>query len=292
MQRVLITGANGQLGHALRDRLPAGLDARFAGRAELDISDENAVQATLAQWRPDVVINAAAYTAVDRAEQEWQLALAANGTGPGHLAAACARQGTRLVHVSTDFVFDGCSGRPYRPDDVPAPLSAYGRSKLAGEAQVAAALPDAVILRTGWVYSCRGGNFVNTMLRLMAERRELNVVVDQVGTPTWADGLARAAWAAAGSAAANGIYHFSDAGACSWYDFACAIVEEACALGLLARKVRVNPISTEQYPTPARRPAYSVLDKQRCWTELGLAPVHWREQLRRMLVCLQREHDG
>ncbi|MFU8765059.1 MAG: dTDP-4-dehydrorhamnose reductase [Haliea sp.] len=289
---ILITGAGGQLGRELQLSAPAGMRVISLGRAELDITRPQDLRQALGDLRPDWVLNAAAYTAVDRAESEEALALCINAEGAGHLAAACASTGTGLVHVSTDFVFDGESGRPYTPDAKPAPLGAYGRSKLEGERAVLAAHPRALIVRTGWVYSRFGGNFVKTMLRLMAERDSLGVVCDQIGTPTWARGLAQAVWAAVDRPLLQGIYHWSDAGVCSWYDFAVAIAEEGLAAGLLSRVPEVRPIPASDYPTAARRPAYSVLNKQQSWRDLAVAPIHWRVQLRAMLQDLKEHGDG
>jgi dTDP-4-dehydrorhamnose reductase len=289
---ILITGAGGQLGRELQLSAPAGIRVISLGRAELDITRPQDLRQALGDLRPDWVLNAAAYTAVDRAESEEALALCINAEGAGHLAAACASTGTGLVHVSTDFVFDGESGRPYTPDAKPAPLGAYGRSKLEGERAVLAAHPRALIVRTGWVYSRFGGNFVKTMLRLMAERDSLGVVCDQIGTPTWARGLAQAVWAAVDRPLLQGIYHWSDAGVCSWYDFAVAIAEEGLAVGLLSRVPEVRPIPASDYPTAALRPAYSVLNKQQSWRDLAVAPIHWRVQLRAMLQDLKEHGDG
>ena len=287
----LVTGAGGQLGRELVLTSPQGLDCAALDRQDLDITDVAAIGRTLDALEPRLVINAAAYTAVDRAESEPGAAARINGTAPGLLAAACAERGVRLLHVSTDFVFDGRASRPYGPDAAPAPLGAYGRSKLAGEDAVRAALAGAIVLRTGWVYSRHGGNFVKTMLRLMAEREELTVVADQVGTPTWARGLAEALWAFAERPALAGTYHFSDAGVASWYDFAVAIGEEALALGLLSRLPRILPVPTAAYPTPAQRPAYSVLDKGATWRDLAIDGVHWRRQLRLMLHDLKEQGE-
>lgn len=277
--RALITGAGGQLGGALVASAPAGSVLVAVDRAALDVSDASAVAALVARERPNVILNAAAYTAVDRAESEEAQALAINGHAVGHLAQAAQKAGARLVHVSTDFVFDGRSGTPYAPDAPTAPLSAYGRTKLAGEQ---AAGSDALIVRTSWVYAPTGGNFVRTMLRLMAERNEVRVVADQIGSPTYAPGLAEALWRLA-PMEARGILHYSDSGVASWYDFAVAIQEEALALGLLDRVVPVIPITTADYPTPARRPAYSVLDKSATTALLGDPVPHWRANLRQML---------
>ncbi|MEH6580562.1 MAG: dTDP-4-dehydrorhamnose reductase [Halioglobus sp.] len=288
--KVLIVGAGGQLGQELQLSAPPGVDCVAVTRAQLDIGDAAAVSALIGKEKPHLVINAAAYTAVDKAESEPEAATRVNAVGPENLARACRDSGARLVHVSTDFVFDGHASSPYRADSPTSPLSEYGRGKLQGELAVQQLLPDALIIRTGWVYSRFGGNFVKTMLRLMAEREELSVVVDQVGTPTWANGLARAIWAAAGLSGLNGIYHWSDAGVCSWYDFAVAISEEASALGLLARAAKVLPIPGSSYPTPAVRPEFSVLDKASSWQDFQLEGVHWRAQLRLMLQDL-KDHD-
>ncbi|MCB1843142.1 MAG: dTDP-4-dehydrorhamnose reductase, partial [Halioglobus sp.] len=268
-----------------------GVECVAATRAELDIADCAAVSAQLADLAPTQVINAAAYTAVDKAETEHAAARRGNTEGPEILARACADRDIRLLHVSTDFVFDGSASVPYAPTAEPGPLGEYGRSKLAGEQAVMAALPGALIMRTGWVYSVDGSNFVKTMLRLMSERDTLSVVVDQVGTPTWAHGLASALWAATGRRTLQGVYHWSDAGVCSWYDFAVAIFEEGRAVGLLRKPVSVLPIPSAAYPTAARRPAYSVLDKSASWRDLALPAVHWRQQLRAMLADLKELDD-
>ncbi|MEE4144028.1 MAG: dTDP-4-dehydrorhamnose reductase [Halieaceae bacterium] len=290
-QRAIVLGAGGQLGRELLRCAGPGMECVGLVRRELDIADPVALGARLDQLAPALVLNAAAYTAVDAAESDAAAARRANALAPAQLAAACRDRGIRLIHVSTDFVFDGGAAVPYRTDAPTAPLGEYGRSKLAGEQAVQRELPGALIMRTGWVYSRFGGNFVKTMLRLMAERDELAVVADQLGTPTWARGLAQALWAAAARPQLHGIYHWSDAGQCSWYEFAVAICEEACALGLLARPVKIRPIATSDYPTAARRPAYSVLDKTRSWRDLGLPGIPWREQLRAMLLDLKEYED-
>lgn len=281
--RALITGANGQLGRALQGCAPGGADVIATDVAELDICDADAVRAFVADHRPDVIINAAAYTAVDKAEGEEDAALRINAHAVANLSAAARNIDARFVHVSTDFVFDGRSGVPYAPDAPTAPISAYGRTKLAGEI---AAGPDALIVRTAWVYGVTGGNFVRTMLRLMAERDEVRVVADQIGTPTFAGALADALWTL-DAARATGIHHYTDSGAASWYDFAVAIQEEALSLGLLTRAVPVLPIATSDYPTPAARPHYSVLDKASTFAILGAPAPHWRANLRHMLKEIQ-----
>lgn len=277
--KALITGANGQLGWSLQQSAPQGAELICTDVAELDICDADAVDAFVAQHNPQLILNAAAHTAVDKAESEEELALRINATAVGNLATAARAHNARLVHVSTDFVFDGVSGVPYKPSDTPAPVSAYGRTKLAGEQ---AAGEGALIVRTAWVYAPKGNNFVRTMLRLMAERDEVRVVADQIGTPTYAPDLADALWALSAKGI-TGIHHYTDSGAASWYDFAVAIQEEGLAAGLLSRAVPIIPINTSDYPTPATRPHYSVLDKTSTFAALGAAAPHWRANLRKML---------
>ncbi|MBT2188947.1 dTDP-4-dehydrorhamnose reductase [Sphingobium nicotianae] len=284
--KVLITGAGGQLGRALQSSAPAHADVVALDRQSLDIADEAAIVDLFDETEPDLVINAAAYTAVDRAESDQIEAHRINAEGAGALAAAAAVQRARFIHVSTDFVFDGSNGVPYRPDHPTAPLGVYGATKLAGEQAVQAAHPQALIVRTAWVYGVTGSNFVRTMLRLMADRDEVRVVADQVGTPTYAAGLARALWAL-DATGATGIHHWTDSGAASWYDFALAIQEEALAIGLLTRQVPVLPIATSDYPTPARRPSYSVLDKRSAIALVGAPAPHWRVHLRDMLGVIK-----
>ena len=284
--KVLVTGAGGQLGRALQATAPAGGDLLALDHAALDIGDAAAVAARVRETTPDLVVNAAAYTAVDKAEGDAEAARRINAEAPGHLATAAAAIGARFIHISTDFVFDGASGTPYRPDHPTAPLGVYGATKLAGERAVQAAHSGGLIVRTAWVYGDTGHNFVRTMLRLMAERHEVRVVADQVGTPTYAVGLARALWAL-DAAGAIGIHHWTDSGAASWYDFAIAIQEEALVLGLLARAVPVIPIATSDYPTPARRPSYSVLDKSAAVALVGAPAPHWRVHLREMLGVIK-----
>jgi dTDP-4-dehydrorhamnose reductase len=280
--KVLITGSKGQLGWELERSMPAGTQAMWTDVAELDIGNADAVNAVVGQFKPNVIINAAAYTAVDKAESESAISFTINRDGAGNLARAAATVGARFLHVSTDFVFDG-QGKPYLPTDVTNPLSVYGASKAEGEQQVLNAGANALIVRTAWVYCSHGGNFVKTMLRLMAEKPALNVVCDQVGSPTWANGLAAALWRYTDASQMDtGIVHYTDSGVASWYDFAVAIQEEALALGLLKVAVPITPIPASQYPTPARRPGFSVLDKASTISTLGAAP-HWRVQLRAML---------
>lgn len=281
--RVLITGAKGQVGHALRTAAPEGTDVVACGHADLDIADARAVEECIAGRRPDVILNAAAYTAVDKAESEPDLARRINTEGSRNLAAAARSCGARLIQISTDFVFDGRASRPYPPDAATNPLSVYGTTKRDGDLAVREVLPDrSVIVRTARVYAATGSNFVRIMLRALRERGSVRVVADQVGTPTAASSLADVLWRIAMSPDLHGIHHWTDAGVASWYDFAVAIAEEGAQLGLLPRDVTVTPIATEDYPTPARRPPYSVLDT-RSLAALGFAPVHWRARLRAVL---------
>lgn len=277
--KALVTGVNGQVGKALLASAPAGWTCIGLDRAALDLTDADAIARVVHAEQPDLVLNAAAYTAVDKAESEPSLAQAINAFAPRAFAEALAGTGGRLVQVSTDFVFDGTAGQGYRPDDMRNPQSVYGASKAAGED---GAGTDAIVVRTSWVYAAGGANFVRTMLRLMRERDELRVVADQIGSPTWATGLARTLWDLA-LAGKPGIYHHRDAGVASWYDFAVAIAEEALGLGMLERIPRIFPIATADYPTPARRPSFSVLDVSTTRAALGDGPVHWRANLRTML---------
>jgi dTDP-4-dehydrorhamnose reductase len=287
--RVLLTGAGGQLGRALQRSAPAAATVLAVTRADLDIGDARCEQAAV-DMAPTLIINCAAYTAVDGAESAADQAFAVNAHGAERLARAAQRCGARLLHVSTDFVFDGRASRPYRVDADPAPLGVYGASKAEGERRVrAAGGSNAHVVRTAWLYSSHGSNFLRTMLRLMGERDELGVVADQIGSPTRAEGLAQALWRLAEAPELPPVLHWTDLGVASWYDFAVAIQEEALARGLLTRAVPIRPLNTEDYPTPARRPAYSVLDKSGApdaWQGLGR---HWRVALRAALDELSGE---
>lgn len=295
--KVLVTGANGQLAWELRrlvsNKLPAaqGIDElRCLTREELDISNASAVSALLADYRPDAVINTAAYTAVDRAESDAEAAFQVNAAGVEHLAGACRDNSCYLLHISTDFVFDGESPRPYAVEAAREPLSVYGRTKAQGELALAATMENNwAIIRTAWVYSSHGANFVKSMLRLMAEKPALGIVVDQVGSPTWAKSLAEVCLRSV-KARVQGIHHWTDAGIASWYDFAVAIQQLALEKGLLTQAIDIKPIPATAYPTPAVRPSFSVLDKTTTFEALPeLAPVHWREQLSAMLDDYQQQ---
>ena len=300
--KVLLTGREGQLGRTLVESVPEGIELIATGRSELDLSDGSACGVAVAELRPDWVLNAGAYTAVDRAESEPELADAVNAGAPGAFARALAKTGGRLLQVSTDFVFNGAQGSPYRPEQALDPLGVYGATKAAGE-MAALALPGARVLRTSWVYGPVGKNFCLTMLRLHAVKaaagEPLGVVADQVGCPTATHTLAAACWRAIGADSAVGstntatnasaanegpmILHWSDAGAASWYDFAVAIGELGVAAGLLDRAAVVRPLSTADYPTPAQRPSYSLLDCTASRVALGLEPLQWRAALAQVL---------
>jgi dTDP-4-dehydrorhamnose reductase len=286
--KVLVTGAGGQVATALQKLKPTSAELIFLGHAELDITNHEVVRRRVAVLNPDVIINAAAYTAVDKAEAENELAERVNGAAPGYLAEAAYANGARLLHISTDFVFDGQADSSYKPDAATAPLGVYGLSKLHGEQRaLEASHGEALVLRTAWVYAAQGHNFVLTMLRLMRERGTVKVVKDQRGSPTWADSVGRALWAAADNPKFRGLHHWTDAGVASWYDFAVAIAEEGRSTGLLTREVEVLPIGTAEYPTPARRPAYSVLDCSSTEAGLELNAVPWRDNLKKMLMELK-----
>ena len=301
MMRILITGANGQLGYELKRTAPEGVELIAVDVDQLNITTVAEVNAFFTAHAPNAVINAAAYTAVDKAETDRERAYAVNASGPRFLAQACADAGIPMVHVSTDFVFDGRGSMPYQPNDKPGPINVYGDSKLKGEQAVLEILDsNAIIIRTAWLYSAHGNNFVKTMLRLMTEREQLGVVADQIGTPTWARTLAECCWKSLAKLEAKtdqppasslqlpaSIHHWTDAGTASWYDFAKAIQEEAMILGLLDKQIPVNPIQGSAYPTPAKRPSYSVLDKQLSYEMLEMLVQHWRECLKTMLAELK-----
>ncbi len=286
MKKVLITGGNGQLGYELQRTNPAGYTCLATDVADLDITDASAVNTYIQKNQPDIVINAAAYTAVDKAEEEQELAIAINTTGAANLAQTCKDNGIRLMQVSTDFVFDGKACSPYPVDAPTEPDGYYGLTKRDGDLRIQEILgDDAFIIRTSWLYSANGNNFVKTMLKLMKQRDSLGIIADQIGTPTWANSLAQAIWKAI-EKNITGIHHWSDAGVASWYDFAYAIMEEGVALGLLDKEIEINPITTADYPTPASRPSYSVMDKTSTWQALGFKSEHWRVALRQMMAEL------
>lgn len=288
MRRILLAGANGQVGWEFQRKAPADCSIIACGRAELDITDRGQVFDVVKDASPDWVVNAAAFTAVDEAENQEAKAFAANADGAENLALAAQDSGARLLHISTDFVFDGQRGKPHEPQDAARPLSVYGKSKLEGERRILATLSDALIIRTGWVYSAHGHNFVKTMIRAMNERDRVSVVEDQVGTPTWAAELVDVMCRAM-DRELSGIHHWSDAGVASWYDFAAAIYEYALAQGLVQPGVDITPIPTSTYSAPAPRPANSILNKESLRHAVSYDGQHWRTSLQKMI---QELHHG
>jgi dTDP-4-dehydrorhamnose reductase len=284
--KILVFGGGGQVSNALTVTSPHGWDIVTKSHQETDITQRRETASVIEVERPDIVINAAAYTAVDNAELEEQLAYLINSKAVGYLVDICAAMQIPLVHFSTDFVFDGSQSFPYDPEATTAPLNVYGSSKRAGEILVLDTA-DNLVIRTAWVYGNDGKNFVKTMLKLFAERSAVSVVDDQIGTPTHAKSLATATWALIAQKA-TGLHHFTDAGVASWFDFAVAIQEEAFSLGLLTNMATIIPISSAQFPMRARRPNYSVLDKSETWRLLGNPARHWRAELRDMLNNFER----
>ncbi len=283
MSRILIIGSAGQLGQELQQTLTPLGEVVAVDRKTLDLSQSDQVRELVQQLQPEIVINAAAYTAVDQAEKEAETARMINAIAPTILAQEVEKLKALLIHVSTDYVFDGSKNHPYTENDIPNPLSIYGQSKLAGEQGIQENCQSYLILRTAWVYGAYGkSNFVKTMLRLGSEREEVRVVTDQIGTPTWAKNIADAIAQVTSLKPDPGIYHYTNSGVASWYDFAVAIFEEA--KNLVPLKVqRVIPITTSEYPTPAQRPTYSVLSCRKISSVLNTYPPHWRQELRQML---------
>jgi len=288
--KVLVLGAGGLLGRALRATVPAGVALTALERAALDVTDPTALAKALASHAPEAVINAAAYTAVDRAEAEPVRADAVNHRAVAALGAACAAAGARLLHVSTDFVFDGARGSAYPPDAEPNPLGAYGASKLAGERALAAQPGlDWLVLRTAWVHSPQGRGFVQAILQALRDPGRAEVVVDQLGSPTAARSLAACLWRALEVPALRGLQHFTDAGVASRYDWAVAIRDEGARLGLAAAEAEVRPVTSASRPAPpARRPPCAVLDSTATCATLGFERRHWREGLRDTLEAIAR----
>jgi dTDP-4-dehydrorhamnose reductase len=280
----LITGGGGQLATELVMAAPRSWEVHVLGRNQLDITSQEAVFDSTSTLKPDIVFNAAAYTKVDQAETDREMAFAVNENGVANLAKACSRFGGRLLHISTDFVFDGRNNRPYTSADATSPVNVYGESKLAGENKVLQLLPNrGSVFRTSWLYSIVGTNFVRTILRLIAQQRDLAVVDDQIGSPTWARGLARVLWAAAEDDSVRGLFHWSDSGGVSWYEFAVAIQEEAVSLGRVDSAIPIRRIGTDEYPTRATRPRYSVLDSSATAERLAIPQSPWRAHLHAMM---------
>ncbi|MEM8831659.1 MAG: dTDP-4-dehydrorhamnose reductase [Cyanobacteria bacterium P01_G01_bin.19] len=288
MNKILLTGVSGQVGQELRQTLVTLGEVIALNRQELDLSQPEQIGQKIAEIQPTIIVNAGAYTAVDKAEEETELAIAINANAPKEIAIAAQKIGATVVHISTDYVFDGKNYTPYLETDSTNPLGVYGSSKLQGEIGVRENCDRHIILRTAWVYGARGhGNFVKTMLRLGETREELRVVADQIGSPTWSQDIAKAITslleASADDLTVKGTYHYSNSGVASWYDLAVATFNEARQIGFPLKIKRVLPITTAEYPTPAERPAYSVLSKGKYIGATRTYPPHWRESLRKML---------
>ncbi|WP_019505032.1 dTDP-4-dehydrorhamnose reductase [Pleurocapsa sp. PCC 7319] len=288
MTKILLTGITGQVGQELQQTLTSIGEVIGVNRHELDLGQPDQIQHRIAEIKPHVIVNAAAYTAVDKSETETELAMAINAEAPKAIAQVAQDIGATVVHISTDYVFNGQNHTPYLETDQTDPLGVYGNSKLLGEEGVRKNCDRHIILRTAWVYGSRGhGNFIKTMLRLGADREELKVVADQIGSPTWSYDIAVAITQLLekylNNLATDGTYNFTSSGVASWYDLAVAIFAEAKQLGFPLKIKRVLPITTAEYPTPTQRPAYSVLSKVKITETLGVYPPHWRESLRKML---------
>lgn len=283
---ILVTGANGQLGNEMQVLARENLQHTyfFTDVQELDICDEQTVYAYVSEHKIDIIVNCAAYTAVDKAEDNVELCDKLNNIAPGYLARAAQANGAAMIQVSTDYVFDGTAHIPYTEEEPTCPASVYGSTKLAGEQNVMDHCEKAMVIRTAWLYSIYGNNFVKTMIRLGQERDSLGVIFDQIGTPTYANDLAQAIFAAINKGVVRGIYHFSDEGVCSWYDFTVAIHRLA---GIASCKVK--PLHTADYPAKAPRPHYSVLDKTKIKDTFGIEIPHWEESLKRCINQLRME---
>lgn len=285
--RVLVVGS-GQLGLCLCDDKPASIEVKATNHEQLDVTDAGDVHNVLSEFRPDWVINCAAYTAVDNAEKDSEQAFLVNEQGARNLAATCKKIGAKFIQVSTDFVFDGEKSTPYEPEDSPNPLSVYGSSKLAGELAACRELNSTVVVRTSWLYSPYQNNFVKTMLQLMQSKQELKVVCDQIGSPTSAHALARYLWQLVSQNATAVTLHYSDAGVASWYDFAENIQRQALSAGILERRIPIFDIPASQYEMPAKRPSYSVLQQSQGLYK-PLARKHWLDELKLVINQLTGE---
>ena len=289
---ILLIGSNGQLGTELQNFLSSNYQVIAVTRPEIDLTQTDNLRKIIRETQPEIIINAAAYTAVDKAETEPEMATAINTTAPQIIAEESQKLGSFLIHFSTDYVFNGNSNYPYQESDITNPVSVYGQTKLAGEIAIQKACSQYMILRTAWVYGTYGkSNFVKTMLRLGKERPEVRVVADQIGSPTWAQDIALTITQIIPQLTSEiaGIYHYTNSGVASWYDFAIAIFEEAEKLGFPLKINQVIPITSPEYPTPAKRPAYSVLACQKISKVLGTHPPHWRQRLILMLKELQKK---
>lgn len=285
--RIFVAGKKGMLASDLTPFLESKGEVKGGDLPDFDITDINRISNELAEFRPDLVINCAAYTAVDKAEEEAETAYGVNGSGAENLAVVCRELESKLIHISTDFVFDGKKNRPYNENDTPNPLSVYGKSKLEGETKIQEVTDRYLIVRTSWLYGQAGGNFVKTIIRLAKEREELGIVFDQVGTPTYTADLA-AGIIELIDKDVRGIYHFSNEGVCSWYDFAYEVISNLREKGEIMKLKRLKPILSKEYPTPAARPPYSVLDKSKYKTSTSNDIPHWRDGLRRFFDELEQ----
>ena len=288
MNKILLIGSTGQVGQELLKTLKPLGELVTLTRQQLDLTQTNEIIEAITALKPNTIVNAAAYTAVDKAQSDSENAMAINSKAPKAMAQAASEIGANLIHISTDYVFDGKKNTPYKEEDATDPLGVYGSSKLEGEEKVRENCDRYIILRTAWVYGARGhGNFVKTMLRLGKNREELKVVADQIGSPTWSYDIASAIANLISNDVASGIYNFSNSGVASWYDLAVAIFEEAANLGFPLKVKTVFPITTAQFPTPTERPSYSVLSKGKYIDATGVYPPYWRDSLRKMLKELQ-----
>ncbi len=290
--KIAIIGANGMLASMIRKMAPKSTDLHLFDLPDFDMTDTQNVESVMGTLQPEIIINCAAFTQVDKCETEQQLAHAANGTGAGNLAIAAKNTGATLIHISTDFVFFGDKDTPYSETDQPEPLSVYGASKLAGErAIINSGLSNYYILRTSWLYGPGGGNFVETIIRLANEREDLGIVADQVGTPTYTTDLANVIWTLVSSVtdhpsfvtAPYGIYHYSNSGECSWYEFACEIISQLREANVPLKVKQIRPITTAEYPVPAKRPTYSVMSKEKIVAATGIEVPPWQESLKKYL---------
>jgi len=293
-KKIALIGANGMLASMLQKSVPELLDLYLFDLPEFDLTDKEQVYAELTTIAPDIVINCAAFTQVDACEKQSEIAFQVNGVGPGYLATVAKKLGSLLVHISTDFVFSGKNKNPYEEDDPTEPLSVYGQSKLQGEQAILdSGLKDYYIIRTSWLYGADGGNFVETIIRLATEREELGIVADQTGTPTYTADLADAIWTLIGAKSCDrdmvpfGVYHYSNAGVCTWYEFACEIVQELREAQIPLMLQQLKSITTAEYPVPAKRPVYSVLSKQKIIAATGLKIPPWQKSLRAYMKSKQ-----
>jgi len=290
--KIIVIGKSGQLAWELSQLSSVEIEIVCLGRNDIDITDISSIYEVLSEYQAQAVINASAYTAVDDAESDTDNAYALNAIAVGNLAEACKKMLIPFLHISTDFVFHGDKGAPYLPDDEIDPLGVYGASKAEGEKLITELyLEHSAIIRTSWVYSTHGNNFVNTMLKFMSAKPELGIISDQIGSPTYAKGLAETCVLALKNKLV-GIHHYTDTGVASWFDFAVAIQNIGLDLGLLDKKIPIRPILTSQYPTPAKRPHYSVLDKSSLLNALPcISLAHWQEQLKDMMSALKAEQS-